>query len=92
MIFLNWNFEIKIDELPQEAAKEIFVIGNPGSIPMSVKIPLSNFADLTAEESQKKIDELIEHVKNNVKVAFAKSMVQELQNLGIIKSDKISAT
>lgn len=93
MIFLNWQFEIKIDDLESENAKEIFVIGTPGKIPMSVKVPVANFLESKNEEELKKqIDGYVDSVKNNVKVAFARAIVQELQSIGLIKSDKISAT
>ena len=68
-IILNWQFEVKVDDLPNEPCLEVFVIGSPGKIPTSFRVP-KNSADYSKE---------IEDAKRKIKMAFCQSALAQLQ-------------
>lgn len=77
-VILKWNFDVQVDDLPHEGAKEYFVTGTPGKVPFSVKLPYSAAAD------DEQVKAAIAGVEIKIKRLFAEAIIKELQSKGLM--------
>lgn len=68
-IILNWQFDFTVEQVPGEPAKEIFIVGTPGKIPMSIKIPDAKIGEMNA---------IVAKAKIQIKKMFLESIMREL--------------